>query len=831
MKGTFLLRVGKKAMWLLLLGHMACQPARYVPKGKQLLLTNPKVEQTGDLPANVLEEAITTKANRRVFYPKLYLGMYNLGKDMQTDSSWSKRNLLKVNRVRNWYQNTTQWLVEDIGEPPVVLDLKAVKADSANLWRASFGEGYFHPQVSYRIEENVRTLGTKGARVIYQVDPGQGRKIRKVRLTGPDGMDGDLKRAFRLEESTLKSGQPYRHRDFIRERVRATTAMRNAGYFTFSQKMIEFEVDTQVTDSGFTEANGNALPLDVEIMLLESPPLFTIKKVQINIKSSTNRDQQEDLPTASLSASLLSDSLRRALGITQDEFHDSLTVQMVVDRSILHRINYNFLSRRIHIRAGRPFNQADSRKTQQRLQELGMFQYVIMNNKVNEATREIDVIIDLQMAPHYQVKTGMESFMQNLNFSNIPSLGANLSLRNRNTFRKSELLEWSIQGSLGFYASTQEASQFEKIYYELGTELRLSFPRFLLPGSGQRDLSLLSPSTDIASDFAIERRQEFNRNRTTLQLRYKWNHLPFSDQAVSILSPLELKFINISTDSTFQADIVDDLPPSIRQDFENRFSSSFHYRFTYQNYRKTRLYRTYFLQMDAEFGGNIPWILDELNVINRSDNPDQDTLAYGQYIKLSLEGKYAVPIGERAEWVFRAFVGGSVPYNRTLAVPRESRFFSGGTASMRGWRSNTLGPGRSKLTDFQEGDSLTNLNGLSLIAPGGEWILELNAEFRVDLISYLELAFFTDLGNVWFHNNERVRNELGASSVLSLPNLRLGWDAGVGFRFDFSFLILRLDFGQQIYAPDLNSGWVFGSPEVINPLSRFQVNLGIGYPF
>ena len=168
---------------------------------------------------------------------------------------------------------------------------------------------------------------------------------------------------------------------------------------------------------------------------------------------------------------------------------------------------------------------------------------------------------------------------------------------------------------------------------------------------------------------------------------------------------------------------------------------------------------TDFFQANLEIGGNIPSLLDKTLFKDNStnDNLFANNLFYGQYVKISTEYKHLLPISDKAEFVFRAFMGAASPYNTRqdstpipyLQVPYESRFFSGGANSMRGWRSNTLGPGILPLSELQNISSSDAAS--SLLAPGGEYIFELNAEYRFDVYSYLEMALFTDLGNVWFN--------------------------------------------------------------------------------
>lgn len=158
---------------------------------------------------------------------------------------------------------------------------------------------------------------------------------------------------------------------------------------------------------------------------------------------------------------------------------------------------------------------------------------------------------------------------------------------------------------------------------------------------------------------------------------------------------------------------------------------------------------------------------------------------------------------------------------------------------MRGWQSNTLGPGTFPLSELlDDGDQDVS----SLLAIGGEYLLEMNAELRFHVWSYLDMAVFTDVGNVWINpqgegSNTDPNNFNDPRAFLAGGNLYPGWDAGIGFRLDFSFLILRIDIAQQIFDPGrlgttgIGTGWVIQSfPSDIGGSSS-QIHVGIGYPF
>jgi outer membrane protein assembly factor BamA len=216
-------------------------------------------------------------------------------------------------------------------------------------------------------------------------------------------------------------------------------------------------------------------------------------------------------------------------------------------------------------------------------------------------------------------------------------------------------------------------------------------------------------------------------------------------------------------------------------------------------------------------------------------NPGDNSLGgvfYGQYIRGGLEGKWFVPTSRRTELVFRALLGAGTPYLQSAILPKEGRFFGGGINGLRAWQSNTVGPGKvGTLGDLGVVDTaFSQLYFNNLLAPGGEYQFEVNAEFRFDLGSILELALFTDAGNVWM--NQRTADLINAPKAsLRRENLALAWDAGVGVRLDLSFLILRLDIGQQLYHPGFQPGWVPGNSNITQFVSPRRVNVGIDYPF
>ena len=814
----------------LLWGMWGCNAVRHLGSEDYLLHKDIKVSSEGKMKKSVLQAAIRTKPNRKIIVSRAFLHFYNFGKSLEKDSSWVKRAALKIPRVKKIFDKTVNWLQDGIGEPPVLLKLSDIRRDSINLYNSCFANGYLRPEISFRIDTIDNLWFHQRATINFDIKE---RRPYRIALVTYPVKDSAFREAYDIHASYLKVNKNYDHDLLTRERARANNSLRNAGYFTFSQKLIHFEVDTALSVLG---QNLDYIPVEIKVIIDEIPPLFKVKHILISLRAPSDGLNLENVFMDTLRASQLSQETRTQLGLSQKKLHDSLNISFVVTATIIKKLNYNFIAKRIHLKEGAIYSLSAARLTQRHLQGLGMFQYAIINYEIVDSTA-INVKIDMQMASHYQFKAGVEAFSNDITTStNLPSIGANFTLRNKNTFGRSERFDWNVGGNVGFYSAEANEAVFDKIFYELGTSFNIHFPRLLIPIIGPRNHRLFSPTTIFNSSIRQESLREYERLTTGANLSYRWNHNPFSQGTYSQLTPLAIDFISVDIkDSTFQ-ETVNGLPFSIQRDYEPRFSSRLSYSFTHSDYATTRIAGTSFLRLNFELGGNLPWLVDRLSNSSGQDTSYTDNLIfnrffYAQYFKASIEGKYYYPLNDKSELVLRGIAGFSRAYGNTINVPQESRFFSGGTSSMRGWQSNTLGPGTLKLSDFIDSTS-TNA---SLAAPGGEILMELNAELRFDIVSYLEMALFTDLGNVWFNKRSQALPDsqetegIPEAGIFKPENLKLGWDAGFGFRFDFSFLILRLDIGQQLFAPD--QGWVVRKAFRRDNASSTRFNLGIGYPF
>ena len=148
----------------------------------------------------------------------------------------------------------------------------------------------------------------------------------------------------------------------------------------------------------------------------------------------------------------------------------------------------------------------------------------------------------------------------------------------------------------------------------------------------------------------------------------------------------------------------------------------------------------------------------------------------------------------------------------TVSLPLEHSFLSGGANGIRGWRLRELGPGN------------LNPENVNLVVEGlGDLQAMLSMEWRSHWVSPWDLAWFIDAGNVWLH---------GADAPVATRWGDTGWGSvavgsGLGVRYDFEVVVLRMDAGVRVHDPVQVEGqrWLGRGPW------RGALHLGVGMPF
>jgi len=127
----------------------------------------------------------------------------------------------------------------------------------------------------------------------------------------------------------------------------------------------------------------------------------------------------------------------------------------------------------------------------------------------------------------------------------------------------------------------------------------------------------------------------------------------------------------------------------------------------------------------------------------------------------------------------------------------------------------TLGPGSYKA------------DALEFPNQSGDIKLEANAEYRFAMIGDFEGALFLDMGNIWSLKDNRPGTEFDFSRFYK--EIAIG--TGAGLRYDFSFVIIRVDLGIKLHDPSKNIGerWIPANTWLTK--NNINVAFAIGYPF
>jgi outer membrane protein insertion porin family len=141
-------------------------------------------------------------------------------------------------------------------------------------------------------------------------------------------------------------------------------------------------------------------------------------------------------------------------------------------------------------------------------------------------------------------------------------------------------------------------------------------------------------------------------------------------------------------------------------------------------------------------------------------------------------GRYShyFPMPYNASLEVRGRIGLSDSYGDSSEVPVYERFFAGGAYTIRGYEERSLGP-----VDSSTNDPL-----------GGNSMLIGNIEYTYPLFSFLKVAAFYDMGNVWEKISDIGSNK-DANGVINSGGFKSG--VGLGVRIKTPLGPIMLDYG------------------------------------
>jgi len=254
-----------------------------------------------------------------------------------------------------------------------------------------------------------------------------------------------------------------------------------------------------------------------------------------------------------------------------------------------------------------------------------------------------------------------------------------------------------------------------------------------------------------------------------------------------------------------------------------------------KNYGNTER-NSFFLRAAAESGGTFFNFFDPAFISKQG-------LEIYKYVRLSFDYRRIKVMDKHTMLAMRFNSGVGYSYGANRTLPYEKFFFAGGSNSVRAWRPRRLGIGTypPQLDDNPKSDGLFDYK----YEKPGEVLIEGSIELRKKLFGFVNGAVFVDAGNVWsFSQTAPAKPSPTTAEWTGDTKFRVkdfykqfGIGTGFGLRFDFTFLVLRLDAGIKAYDPGRPEGdrFVLDRFRFFKPFGTERepviYNVGIGYPF
>ena len=759
------------AVWtivVLLAGLSSCNTMRYVPRDRYLLRRN-VVEIEGRRTASRRERVlpkdlkayVQQRPNSRLLGIGIYLGMYNLT-DTAKHNGWQ----------RFWR--------EKVGEAPVIYDPQQAERSRQMMQLYLTSRGYFDAEVE---DSAVYSRRGRKATVHYVAREGKPYTVADVRYR----IDDSYLAPLILEDtaaSLLRRGMIYDRTLFDAERERISTRLQDLGFWGFNKGYISYVADTTGLD--------HAMVLTLRVrrrvayvtpegeQVLENHPLYRIRRITVN----TDYDPTQSVETIER---LPWDTLRYR-GI------DLLYLNRL-------RIKEHLLAGAIRFEPGELYDRSSVRRTYDNIRNFQYSSNILFNERPEDtllstvatrttasgatvSTRERNLSCLIQCTPNVRQNFNIDAELSTT--ADYYSMALTLGYQNKNLFRGAENFTIDFRGAYELMKNKGNRNS-----YEFGVNVGLDIPRFLLPVRDEKLAKFAQQKTHVSVSYDIQRRPDYNRTIAGGTFGYSW---AWRNGARFQIDPVEINVVDVPwIDPDFKNSIEN---PYLKNSYESQLIAGLSAGYYYQTDPNPKA-NNLSIRLTGDVNGNLlrgltSW-LGKPSTINAGQADEESFyrifgIRYAQYARLSFDISQRANLSATTQLAWRFFLGGGVAYGNSKTLPFERLYFAGGANSMRGWQVRTLGPGE---TPYRRETYPNQL---------GDFRIEANLEYRFSVAGNFGMAVFLDAGNVWM-------NAKGAAPEARFRFDRfyrqIALDTGLGFRYDFGFVLLRLDWGLKLHDPNV----------------------------
>lgn len=672
------------------------------------------------------------------------------------------------------------WLKTKVAQPPVLLESINLPELNTAIENRLQNRGNFQADSKVEVIKKKKTAKAK-----FTISPGDPYKLKTIKYpSAVKGIEFDINQL--QPKSMLKPGNVYNLKDFEGERNRINQALMNKGYYYFRADYLLFTADTT---AGKREIN-TWLNLKPEIPS-EATAAFRFKNIYV-VDDYSLRDYHPDT-------------------VKIDNYFYVSEKHLFKPQTILNGVFFEKDSL---------YSRTNHYATLQRLMGLGIYKNTSANFVADDSLQGL-MNVNLLLTPVKKISLSAEMNAA-VKSNNYAGPGFNLNYKNRNFFGGAELLSVTLGGYFDWQYS---GSTKGNTAYQVTLDAALTLPKFALINLEKGAIKSLAPKTVISTGLGIYNRVGLYRlNSFNTSVGYKWERGQYVSYQLNLV---EISYTKLAESSAeFDQFLLDN--PSIKKSFEEQFIIGSSFNFTHSLIKIGGLKHSLYLNENLNLAGNLASLLTTAFNGTRPTPEDQHQLLgmpYSQFVMLRSEVRYFYKPDTKNQLAWRLIAGLGRPYRNSSTIPYIKQYYVGGAYNMRAFVTKSVGPGTYALPDSVS---------TTYIDQTGDITLESSLEYRFGIYKSFKGALFVDAGNVWLAKEDPQRP--GSEFKMNTFYNQLAVGAGYGFRFDFNFILLRIDLAIPLRIPSLPEGqnWVVDEIKIFDrPWRKDNVlwNIAIGYPF
>lgn len=784
----------------------ACSPAKHLSEQSYLLSKNEVVCNSKLIEKSDLKNLIRQDPNGRFLGVKWAMYFYSMSeKGEDSTVNYISRNVFRK-----------------LGSKPVAIDDKLTKRSVKEMQTFLQSKGAFNASVKDTLEPVRRWYAPwsyykKRRKVVYRVDIPNRYTINSFSLLTSDTSINKIATEH-INNSEIKKGNYYDEEKLSKLRSTLYNDLREKGYYAFSEKYISFLVDTNL--------NSNSLNIEMNI----SNPYTKVNDSLIEgvHKLYKLRDifvYPDYYPPTSALYTPPKDTIR----IHHKQGRNAVLSNYYFIRSDKNSLKAKPIMRSILLQKGRLYSTESAKNTFTALSQLKNFKYIdisfIPDNSSTADTLPLDCLIKLSMSKPVNLLTSFEfnfsAANNSVNTQNTSSLGSEINIG----FSHSNLLKGAEIFSTNIKAAAEVRSDIFKNYdkldkwnmfnaFELGFDMGIELPRFLIPFSTHFYSMRFRPHTSIKLAYNTQKRTYYDRNISTVNYEYTWRTKPTNNFS---FIPLEVNFVDIEITDDNYKNMLSSLDKRIQYQMTDHMVMAARFGFIYNGQNVGSKQDFTYLRANLESAGNLLFLISNLSKQQKNDHNEYEFISvpYSQYIRTDFDLVHYMYLDKKDVLVARVFGGMGYFYGNSKSLPYEKSFFGGGANNNRAWQLRELGPGSSKPYGQLQYDR------------AGDIALGFNLEYRFPIGGVFEGAAFIDAGNIWTLSEQKGLE--GGQFKFNKFYKEIAVGGGLGLRINIEFLIIRFDLAMKLRDPSQEEGsrWV-----IRHATSKdLQLQFGIGYPF